>query len=269
MKCLYPVLLKDGVRPHIVACGRCVVCREMRVRSWFVRIMAEVAECDYARFLTLTYDDDHIPPGRNLKHEDWQLYVKRVRKELSVRYGVRCKYYMCGEYGGFSGRPHYHAIMMMYGNMPDREDGDKTSSLDDLLRSKWTCGIVDVGYVSDKSVRYCIGYVNKLASKHIGERVRPYQRMSQGLGYSYLAKYEDQLAERKYISYRGVKYDVPRYYRDKSDKVNNAIMQQDYDDRSYELLESNYWDKVRNIKDKARQVERNIEARKSIARNKL
>ena len=57
-------------------------------------------------FVTLTYDDDHLPEYNSLNYKHFQDFMKRLRKSHS---GVR--FYMCGEYGEDFSRPHYHALL--------------------------------------------------------------------------------------------------------------------------------------------------------------
>ena len=45
-------------------------------------------------FVTLTYDDDHLPEYNSLNYKHFQDFMKRLRKSHN---GVR--FYMCGEYG--------------------------------------------------------------------------------------------------------------------------------------------------------------------------
>ena len=57
-------------------------------------------------FVTLTYDDDHLPEYNSLNYKHFQDFMKRLRKSHN---GVR--FYMCGEYGEDFSRPHYHALL--------------------------------------------------------------------------------------------------------------------------------------------------------------
>ena len=83
-------------------CGRCIGCRLERSRQWAMRIVAEQQCCEASSFVTLTYADAPV----SLSKRDCQLFLKRLRK--------RCgsfRYYLAGEYGEESGRPHYHACI--------------------------------------------------------------------------------------------------------------------------------------------------------------
>lgn len=262
MKCLYPVIVRNGIQMDIVPCGRCIVCKENNIRQWFVRIMCEVGYCDYAKFLTLTYDEEHNT--NTLAHKDFQDYVKRVRKALGV---IKLKYYMCGEYGELKGRPHYHAIMLVYGDI------GKTD-LSKVFRENWKMGYVQVGTVTPRSVRYCLDYMQKLKKlEYLSYQVKPYQKMSQGLGLCYLQENEEQISELKYLAYKNVKYDVPRYFKKKSEIVQNATMNpvidKVYAQSMTELFENKFGSKKRSISAKAEQIKKNIIARKKIKRGRL
>lgn len=95
-----------------VPCGQCVACRINYAKEWAVRCMLEARENPPAFFITLTYDDEHLPVQEyngdffgKLEKRDFQLFIKRMRK----MYGS-LRYFGCGEYGGETFRPHYHFI---------------------------------------------------------------------------------------------------------------------------------------------------------------
>lgn len=95
-------------------CGRCIGCRLKYSRDWADRCMLESLQYKNNIFLTLTYDDNHIPecqegsPIHPLKKRDLQLFIKRLRKEFP---NDRIRYFACGEYGSNSMRPHYHLLV--------------------------------------------------------------------------------------------------------------------------------------------------------------
>ena len=61
---------------------------------------AQMHECNC--FVTLTYE---VAP-RSLQYEDFQKFLKRLRKNS----GKAVRYFACGEYGEEGGRPHFHAL---------------------------------------------------------------------------------------------------------------------------------------------------------------
>lgn len=113
--------LYDDSRCLKLPCGKCVGCRLEYSRQWANRCMLELQYHDSAYFLTLTYDDYHVPrsyysdpstgeamPSLTLCKRDWQLFMKRLRKAFP---NDKLRFYMCGEYGDQTQRPHYHAIV--------------------------------------------------------------------------------------------------------------------------------------------------------------
>lgn len=101
---------------HIfVPCGKCLACRINRRREWTLRLLHEEIYSTSSYFVTLTYDDDHVPYDDNgnqcVCKRDVQLWLKRLRK----KFGDGIRYFLNSEYGETFGRPHYHAIVF---NLP-------------------------------------------------------------------------------------------------------------------------------------------------------
>ena len=103
-----------------IPCGKCIGCRLDYSRDWANRMMLEASYHEQNYFITLTYDDLHVPksyypcpetgealPSLTLSKRDVQLFLKRLRKLT----GQQFRYYLCGEYGSTTHRPHYHLIV--------------------------------------------------------------------------------------------------------------------------------------------------------------
>ena len=58
----------DTSAPLTIPCGRCIGCRLERSRQWAMRCVHEAEMHDENVFVTLTYDDDHLPPP----DRDWE-----------------------------------------------------------------------------------------------------------------------------------------------------------------------------------------------------
>ena len=82
-------------------------CRENRRLQNKLRILHEASQHTDNCFITLTYARDKLPPGASLDHADFAGFMKRARHHAPS--GVR--FYMCGEYGPQTKRPHYHACL--------------------------------------------------------------------------------------------------------------------------------------------------------------
>ncbi|WP_444881649.1 rolling circle replication-associated protein [Jeotgalibaca porci] len=202
--------LRDTYRMQQVPCGKCLECKKQRVNSWYVRLLEEKKISRSARFVTLTYDDDTIPLSDSyiptLDYGDFQRFMKRLRKADQKE--VRIKYFLVGEYGEKTQRPHYHVIMF---NVNDIEN----------VRKEWHYGHIHVGDVTDASIYYTLKY----ALKNIGEDKPNLDRkpekalISKGMGLSYLTpqmvNYYKKDVSRGVTLIGNQKVGLPRYYRDK------------------------------------------------------
>lgn len=103
-----------------IPCGKCIACRLEYSRQWANRCMLELQYHESSYFVTLTYNDEHLPLVANenengeitqvatLVKREFQLFLKRLRKRFPDQ---EIRYYMAGEYGDQGHRPHYHAIL--------------------------------------------------------------------------------------------------------------------------------------------------------------
>lgn len=102
-----------------VPCGKCIGCRLEYSRQWANRCMLELKDHDSAYFVTLTYNDWHVPlsqyevqgeiqTAQSLRKRDFQLFMKRLRKAFPDQ---KIRFFAAGEYGSHTYRPHYHAIL--------------------------------------------------------------------------------------------------------------------------------------------------------------
>lgn len=93
-----------------IPCGKCLECRLEYSRQWANRCMLEAQDHEENCFITLTYDDPHLPrvddvdpetgeivQYKTLVKTDLQLFIKRLRKKLGGDCKVR--YFAAGEYG--------------------------------------------------------------------------------------------------------------------------------------------------------------------------
>lgn len=219
----------DIVHQLQINCGQCIGCRLERSRQWAMRCMHEASLYSTNCFVTLTYDDVHLPCDGGLRYRDFQLFMKRLRK----RFGKEIRFYMCGEYGPLHGRPHYHACLFNH-DFPDREFWSKTPSGSLLFVSKeleklWPFGFSSVGDVTFESAAYVARYIMKkitgdlakVAYSHTdpetGEiiSVEPeFNGMSlrPGIGAPWLEKFSSDVYPRDYVVVRGKKMRPPKYY---------------------------------------------------------
>lgn len=161
MTCVYPVYIKS--KDLLVPCGKCLLCRINKSREWSFRLMLHAESCNFeCSFITLTYDDDHLPKDLQIHRKELQDFFKRFRYSLD---GKRIKYFACGEYGGVSGRPHYHAIIFgldpFYFQGISTEIPTKCRSGYMIKIPQWDKGLVHVAPVCVESIYYVARYLLK------------------------------------------------------------------------------------------------------------
>lgn len=131
--CLYPVTIKTedafGLTvSQSVPCGKCIECLKDKQNSWKIRLTEESRDHLFVYFFTLTYNDESAPYVYNengekvlqLNKNDVQLWIKRLRMryERKFKRKIDLKYFVCGEYGPNTGRPHYHGIFFTNDILP-------------------------------------------------------------------------------------------------------------------------------------------------------
>lgn len=219
--------------PVTIACGQCTGCRLERSRIWAIRCTHEASLYENNCFLTLTYDDDHLPYGGTLVMADFQKFMKRLRK----KYGPNIRFFHCGEYGEKLGRPHYHACLFNHDfkdkvHFKTTRNGDKLY-LSDELNDLWSedgqmLGHASIGDVTFESAAYVARYVMKKvtgenAQTHyqhvdsdgvIHDRHPEYVTMSRrpGLGQGWLSKFKSDVYPSDEIILNGKKLRAPRFY---------------------------------------------------------
>ncbi|AXH76043.1 MAG: replication initiator protein [Microviridae sp.] len=236
MKCFHPIHLQnpggDSPRDIIsVSCGKCLACLQTSRFNWTFRLSQELLNSSSAYFITLTYDEKSN--RHTLDKREIQLFIKKLRKasqasvfnELGLNHttlskktkvsqiapeGANLRYYLVGEYGTKTFRPHYHIILF-----------NLCKSLVPEVEKIWSYGMVHIGKVTQASIHYVTKYlVTKPDSKIVWEIEKPFALMSRrpGLGASYLTKTTQyhKTITRNYLTLPGgITQKLPRYYADK------------------------------------------------------
>lgn len=216
-----------------VPCGQCIGCRLERARQWAMRCVNEASLHDRNCFITLTYDEEHLPEDLGLHKEDFQKFVRSLRKR-----GVQVRYFHCGEYGEQQGRPHYHSLL--FGYCPDdlievESRGDHKLYESPFLSEVWGKGMVRVGGITFESAayvaKYCIKKVTgpdakyEVADAETGEVYEvqpPYATMSRrpGIGSGWFSLFKSDCYPSDSVVHRGREMQPPRYYDGLFEKEN-------------------------------------------------
>lgn len=190
---------KDGFADLKVTlpCGRCIGCRLQYSLEYAARAHHEMKLHPVGCSITLTYDDEHLPPNKSLVKRHPQLFMKSLREKYAPR---KIRAFGCGEYGEKTGRPHYHICLfnfdfadkVLYGKTP--QGHDLYTSED--LRSLWPHGDHKIGELNFETAAYAARYMTKKikghsAKAHYGDRIPEYaiKPMRPGLGADYAKKW--------------------------------------------------------------------------------
>lgn len=204
MKCIKPFV--QGALAF--GCGQCLPCRLNRRRVWTARLMLEQRLHRESCFITLTYNEEHFPSDGSVSIRDGQLFLKRLRARV---HPLKIRYFLVGEYGDRTFRPHYHALLF---GVRDR----------DIVVDSWVdadskpIGFVHVGDLNADSAQYCVQYVCKAWTKVVPElegRAPEFARMSlrPGIGAGAVESFEAVMTSRGGCEFIQVNGDVASVFR--------------------------------------------------------
>lgn len=219
MRCLSPVeilnpnygLLPYAGRTMFVPCGKCSACLSQKRQAWSFRLQQEMKHSSSAYFVTLTYDDDHVP--EKVQKEDVQKFLKRFRKSI---HPFRIRYFAVAEYGERHGRPHYHILIFNYPLGMD--------SLREELKHTWQLCSPDqfdlegsVGSVTPASISYVCKYcLANIFSDNPDDRTFMLCSRRPGIGLQFLtpamSRYLKTHLSDQVKEIGGTPLNLPRYY---------------------------------------------------------
>lgn len=225
----------DGYRdlPVQLPCGQCIGCRLERARQWATRCVHEAQLHLHSCVVTLTYAEENLPVGHTLVPNDAKNFIRRLRRTSGFE---ASRYFLCGEYGGQFGRPHYHALLfgVWFG---DSRPFKKSASGSQLYRSAlaeslWPAGHVGIGEFSFESAayaaRYCVEKVNgEAAEGHYEGRYPEFVRMSRrpAIGRRWFERFSDDVYPEGEAVVSGRKGRSPLYYDRLLDKERPAVLE--------------------------------------------
>lgn len=235
-----------------VPCGSCIGCRTEQARHWATRMAHEAETSVASYFLTLTYSDENLPRFGSLLPEDSKSFWKRLR-----RGGRKFSYYLCGEYGDVTHRPHYHALVFGL-TLDDRDLYTRRNGVpvwtSPTIGRAWPYGLHEVTPFSYSAAQYVAGYVRKKLSiaknpdhyekvdPETGECVpiqQEFARMSNrpALGRTWFERYWQDVYPRDYVVINGFQLKPPRYYDKLLERMNPELMMQVREKRYAEAIE--------------------------------
>lgn len=209
-------------------CGQCIGCRVDRKTEWALRLTHEMKCHKVACFITLTYDDEHLPRGGTLVKRHAQLFMKSLRDKYRA---LKIRFFLCGEYGDRTQRAHYHAIIFGWRPTDGRVfkyEKNYTVYTSAVLAELWSRGHVSWTEASEWTCRYVAGYAVK---KVVGQKAKEHytrvtldgemielqpefatQSRRPGIGAHHYGRFVSDFRNGDTAVLGGRKKKIPRYY---------------------------------------------------------
>ena len=132
-------------------------CLSRKRQEWLFRLQQELKVSETCYFVTLTYDNEHLKYNSTndaiLCKDDVQKFMKRLRKQWKEH---KLRYFLCGEYGKNTYRPHYHIILF---NAPE-DHSPNHFKLANQIEKSWQKGHVDIlDDVKGAALNYAAKYI--------------------------------------------------------------------------------------------------------------
>lgn len=175
-------MIRQG-RRLMLPCRKCVGCRLSKSREWANRVVMEQIYHENSWFLTLTYDDEHLPANHALSASGFRLSVhstlvksdlQKFFKRLRFNTKQKFRYFAAGEYGTSTYRPHYHVLLFGL-KLDDLQVLKKNFAgsqyyVSDMIAKCWDLGYHILGQVTWQSAAYTARYTMKKATHGFDKR---------------------------------------------------------------------------------------------------
>lgn len=251
-------------------CYTCPPCRVKRKKQWSSRLWLESMCWQDNAFATLTYTEKELPENGTLVPTHVQGFLKRLRSRLSPS---KIRFFMVGEYGSQTQRPHYHLILFNFRSCLRGTTDLRLESCCaqcDVVQESWknpetgiSFGKIQLGTVSEKACNYIAKYVvkgwNKNATELLRGRHPEFTRMSlrKGIGHPSLSTISESIINTATARNLVALSDVPLTYR--SGKIirplGNYLRRElrkklhiSSDGKAPEIFSKKYWEELRTLR---------------------
>ena len=201
-------------------CGNCLPCRINKAKEWAVRCTLESLYYDNNLFVTLTYDDEHLPRDGKLVRKHVTDFIKRLR------HYTKCRYFGCGEYGTKNKRPHYHLILFDV-SIDDLKPLGSGLYESKLVSKLWPYGFNYIGFVTYQSCNYVAQYSTKKVFGNVSDEFLCCST-DPGIGYRWCKEHLGKILEYDLVfgdfgSQKVAK--MPRYFEKIADFLDHGAYQ--------------------------------------------
>lgn len=234
-------------RKQIIPCRNCIGCRLDYSREWANRGYLESKKSEDNYFITLTYDEEHLPIDESITTSEGKTYTRseewkgNLRPEHLKKFihdirqyfyrknkKQRIKYLACGEYGTENKRPHYHIILFDCPFTPNdmynpRIIDKEIYYQNRIIEKYWKRGLSNVTVASWNTIAYVARYVTKKQYGHNAEderaqkgQIAEFIRVSNGIGKEYWEQNKEKILKTDSITIKNGKgvhtTKPPRYF---------------------------------------------------------
>jgi len=239
-------------------CGRCLGCLIDKSQDWAIRGVHESNLHEQNSFITLTYDEEHLPLDKSLHRSEFNQFLERLRYWLELNQPeTKFLYLGCGEYGE-QGRAHFHSALFGF-QFPDLQahqgNGKDMLYTSEILTQIWGKGFCTVGEVTRESVAYIARYTLKKQSLAMNDRLKKgrelinpmtgeittaeeilyseinkemqFSSRNPALGKNWFLKYGND-CRKGFITLKGRKHPIPTYYEKLMDKYWGPVEYDEY-----------------------------------------
>lgn len=222
-------------------CGKCIPCLIKRKSQWSYRLVEQMRVSFSAYFVTLTYDNSHLPYGdfnaigNKNDHRHFMKWLKYYddperlakRDHISINEFNRAtndkgkiSYYGCLEYGDENKRPHMHYILF---NVRDTDSigsawAEQIKIKPKVYKPGFSYGRIQIDDCNVNTIDYVLKYMVKERGDYDDSMEKERSWMSKGLGNITTPEFVRYINEERgnvVVSQRGTKVALPRYFRKK------------------------------------------------------
>lgn len=220
-----PILSKSlDFKMMQIPCNHCIECESLRSLKTAVQLYCELLTVQTdSLFLTLTYDDQHLPKDASVSKEHLRNFIKKLRHWL-IKNGqtAQFRYLSQGEYGGLTNRAHYHLCafnICLDDQILYSDRGTHSVFESEVLNEMWTFGSIKISALTFESCLYTAQHhfkekINDKTKVHLQPIRHPVtnklirQRQSEfstrssrpGIGKTYFEKYHSDIFSGKELN---------------------------------------------------------------------
>ena len=261
-----------------IACGQCIGCRLDYSREWANRGYIEASQYKDNYFITLTYDDEHLPKKEEittsdgityteipqiewkgcLEPKDFTQFMKNLRQIMKRDYNQEnIRFIGCGEYGTQNKRPHYHLILFncqlpiesFYNPKVNWEKNVYWQNV--IIERAWNKGISNICEANWENIAYTARYITKKINGTESEdiyacqgQLKEFFRCSRnpGIARDYYEKNKDQIYKNDQITIKTKKglrrIKPPAYFDRLYEEENPKRMQEIKEERRKKQIQA-------------------------------